>query len=224
MREVLSVTPNEYNLAHISNSVLLDYTDKIMGSIVRIKNYQFAVCKLLAEIQNKALYKDDFCNFSEYGQKVFGYNKSQLYALASIGNRFIDKDYNSLLNDTFTVTQMMLLLPYNNDEINEMYEHEIITSEMNTKEFKTAVNDYKSIKKGNKSANLEEYRKRKNDYRFILRLPANAICELGNNCIKVKNIKDDDFMTITVNDTMYHENFKHFENALFNGTGIARLN
>lgn len=50
------------------------------------------IASVMAEVEARALYADDFKSIAEYGERVFGYKKSAVYNMVRIGRDYIDPD------------------------------------------------------------------------------------------------------------------------------------
>lgn len=50
------------------------------------------IASVMAEVEARALYADDFKSIAEYGERVFGYKKSAVYNMVRIGRDYIDPE------------------------------------------------------------------------------------------------------------------------------------
>lgn len=106
------------------------------------------IASIMAEVEARALYADDFKNIAEYGNRVFGYKKSAVYNMVRIGRDYIDpetgKSVLALENgQDFTFNQLTRLLPLPSvDVAEELVADEVITPEMTLREIEKAVKEY----------------------------------------------------------------------------------
>lgn len=106
------------------------------------------IASVMAEVETRALYADDFKSIAEYGERVFGYKKSAVYNMVRIGRDYIDpetgKSVLALENgQDFTFNQLTRLLPLPSvDVAEELVAEEVITPDMTLREIENAVKEY----------------------------------------------------------------------------------
>ena len=106
------------------------------------------IASVMAEVEARALYADDFKSIAEYGERVFGYKKSAVYNMVRIGRDYIDpttgKSVLALENgQDFTFNQLTRLLPLPSvDVAEELVAEEVITPDMTLREIENAVKEY----------------------------------------------------------------------------------
>lgn len=106
------------------------------------------IASVMAEVEARALYADDFKSISEYGERVFGYKKSVVYNMVRIGRDYIDpetgKSVLALENgQDFTFNQLTRMLPLPSvDVAEELVAEEVITPDMTLREIENAVKEY----------------------------------------------------------------------------------
>lgn len=106
------------------------------------------IASVMAEVEARALYADDFKSVAEYGEHVFGYKKSVVYNMVRIGREYIDpttgKSVLALENgQDFTFNQLTRLLPLPSvDVAEELVAEEVITPDMTLREIENAVKEY----------------------------------------------------------------------------------
>lgn len=106
------------------------------------------IASVMAEVEARALYADDFKSISEYGERVFGYKKSVVYNMVRIGRDYIEpttgKSVLALENgQDFTFNQLTRMLPLPSvDVAEELVAEEVITPDMTLREIENAVKEY----------------------------------------------------------------------------------
>ncbi len=106
------------------------------------------IASVMADVEARALYADDFKSITEYGERVFGYKKSAVYNMVRIGRDYIDpetgKSVLALENgQDFTFNQLTRLLPLPSvDVAEELVAGEVITPDMTLREIENAVKEY----------------------------------------------------------------------------------
>ena len=106
------------------------------------------IASVMAEIETRALYADDFKSIAEYGERVFGYKKSVVYNMVRIGRDYINpetgKSVLALENgQDFTFNQLTRMLPLPSvDVAEELVYEEVITPDMTLREIEKAVKAY----------------------------------------------------------------------------------
>lgn len=156
------------NRPQFVNKSLQKATNLIMAMGDQIRAKQFDIAAILADVEVKALYKDDgFKNAAEYAMETFGMQKSLAYNLITIGTQYTrpilsdngkvtghasnlvppaDPDkQNAPLND-FTTAQIGRLLPLGRDKVVELVENGEITPQTTFKTLETIVKTLKPRK------------------------------------------------------------------------------
>ena len=123
MLEMQNVNVNEM-VEDFKNEALKAHTKVIINDMAEIKKNTLAIAGHLSEVKEKEFYADDFKNFGEYAEQVFGLKKSKASQLASIGKKFVklDKDGNYAgltIDGNFTYSQLLEMRNVDDDELSE---------------------------------------------------------------------------------------------------------
>lgn len=124
-----------------ATAAIIKATDSAAKSLLKIAS-------IMAEVDARELYKDDFKSTVEYGEKVFGYKKSAVYNMVRVGRDYIDpetgKSVLALENgQDFTFNQLARMLPLPSvEDAEKLVEEETITPKMSLREIEQVVKDY----------------------------------------------------------------------------------
>lgn len=124
-----------------ATAAIVKATDSAAKSLLKIAS-------VMAEVDARNMYADDFKSVAEYGERVFGYKKSAVYNMIRIGRDYIDpetgKSVLALENgQDFTFNQLTRLLPLPSvDVAEELVSGEVITPDMTLREIENAVKEY----------------------------------------------------------------------------------
>ena len=121
-----------------ATAVIIKTTESVGKGLLKIAS-------VMAEIDTNRLYEDDFPTIYAYGEKVFGYKKSNVNNMVRVGRDYIDRETGKsilALEDgrDFTMHQLTALLPLNSTETaEEMVKDGEIEPEMTVAEIRNAV-------------------------------------------------------------------------------------
>ena len=132
----------------LENKELAKATAAIVKATESAAKSLLKIASIMAEVEARSLYADDFKSIAEYGDCVFGYKKSAVYNMVRIGRDYIDpttgKSVLALENgQDFTFNQLTRLLPLKSvDVAKELVAEEVITPDMTLREIENAVKEY----------------------------------------------------------------------------------
>ena len=121
-----------------ATAVIIKTTESVGKGLLKIAS-------VMAEIDTNRLYEDDFPTIYAYGEKVFGYKKSNVNNMVRVGRDYIDRETGKsilALEDgrDFTMHQLTALLPLKSTETaEEMVKDGEIEPEMTVAEIRNAV-------------------------------------------------------------------------------------
>lgn len=121
-----------------ATAVIIKTTESVGKGLLKIAS-------VMAEIDTNRLYEDDFPTIYAYGEKVFGYKKSNVNNMVRVGRDYIDRETGKsilALEDgrDFTMHQLTALLPLKSTETaEEMVKDGKIEPEMTVAEIRNAV-------------------------------------------------------------------------------------
>lgn len=130
------------------NKELTKATTEIAKAIESSAKLLLKIASIMAEVEARVLYIDDFKSVAEYGERVFGYKKSAVYNMVRIGRDYINpetgKSVLALENgQDFTFNQLTRLLPLPSvDVAEELVSEEVISPDMTLREIENAVKEY----------------------------------------------------------------------------------
>lgn len=131
-----------------ANKELTKATHMIIKATESVGKSLFKIAAVMAYVDEKELYAEDFKNVAEYGEKVFGYKKSVTYNMIRVGREYLDRSTGNsvlMLEDgrDFSFTQLSKMLPLPSAEVAaELVDSEKITPEMTTKQIAEVVKAY----------------------------------------------------------------------------------
>lgn len=131
-----------------ANKELTKATNMIIKATESVGKSLFKIAAVMAYVDEKELYAEDFKNVAEYGEKVFGYKKSVTYNMIRVGREYLDKSTGNsvlMLEDgrDFSFTQLSKMLPLPSADVAaELVDSEQITPEMTTKQIAEVVKAY----------------------------------------------------------------------------------
>lgn len=92
--------------------------------------------------------EEEIKNFTDLAKKVFGLSKSTAYDLVNVAERFTSMDFKNFsirlpkrINE-WVISKLYLLLPLTDAQIDDMFEKEVINSDMSVRDLKKAIEDY----------------------------------------------------------------------------------
>lgn len=101
--------------------------------MITVSNNLCKIAYVMAEIDNKELYKEDgFKSAAEYAMETFEYKKSQAFNLVRVGKKFGSK----LLETEYNFTQLVEALPMGAEKFAELDESGEINPEMKATEIR----------------------------------------------------------------------------------------
>lgn len=106
------------------------------------------IASVMAEVDARSLYIDDFKTIADYGKEVFGYKKSAVYNMVRVGRDYIDpttgKSIFALENgEDFTFNQLTRLLPLPSvEDAEHLIADETITPDMTLRDIESVVKAY----------------------------------------------------------------------------------
>lgn len=121
-----------------ATAVIIKTTESVGKGLLKIAS-------VMAEIETNRLYEDDFPTIYAYGEKVFGYKKSNVNNMVRVGRDYIDRETGKsilALEDgrDFTMHQLTALLPLKSTETaEEMVKDGEIEPEMTVAEIRNIV-------------------------------------------------------------------------------------
>ena len=121
-----------------ATAVIIKTTESVGKGLLKIAS-------VMAEIDTNRLYEDDFPTIYAYGEKVFGYKKSNVNNMVRVGRDYIDRETGKsilALEDgrDFTMHQLTALLPLKSTETaEEMVRDGEIEPEMTVAEIRNVV-------------------------------------------------------------------------------------
>ena len=121
-----------------ATAVIIKTTESVGKGLLKIAS-------VMAEIDTNRLYEDDFPTIYAYGEKVFGYKKSNVNNMVRVGRDYIDRETGKSIlaledGTDFTIHQLTALLPLKSTETaEEMVKDGEIEPEMTVAEIRNAV-------------------------------------------------------------------------------------
>ena len=138
-----------------ATAVIIKTTESVGKGLLKIAS-------VMTEIDTNRLYEDDFPTIYAYGEKVFGYKKSNVNNMVRVGRDYIDRETGKsilALEDgrDFTMHQLTALLPLKSTETaEEMVKDGEIEPEMTVAEIRNAVKSRIAEKAEPEEAEQEE--------------------------------------------------------------------
>lgn len=127
----------------ITSKALRQETQKIFKYQTSTLKSLMNIATTIKKIYDNELYKEDFKNIYEYGEKVFGYKKSSINNMINIVDRFMLEDGTCKYDGedkAFGFTQLAEILPIKtNEEVDEMVDNNEINPYMSVKQIREAV-------------------------------------------------------------------------------------
>lgn len=138
---MFEIIPNE-NPIDFNNSNLTEVTKDIYRNAGMIRRCFYRIARDLVRVEKERLFVEDgFLSTVEYASKTFGFKKSLVYNLLTIGKQYTKSEGNesNLKHDKakdFSSGQLSVMLPYDESKIREMTDAEEITPYMTVREIK----------------------------------------------------------------------------------------
>lgn len=120
--------------------------------MINASNNLCQIALIMAEIDNKELYKEDgFKSAAEYAMETFDYKKSQAFNLVRVGKKYGER----LLSTPYNFTQLVEALPMGTEKFDELSESGELTPDMKATEIRDVAKEHKV--KERKPAKAKEY-------------------------------------------------------------------
>lgn len=136
--EIITKEPFE-----LTNKRLITVSKQIKQAEDSTKRNLLKIARLMFEVNQKELYKDDFKNIVEYGEAVHGYKSAFVYQLINVGETCIDEKYQNrfdTVDNHYTLGQMVECLPLIKAGKEDVINKEI-TPDMPTKKIREKVKE-----------------------------------------------------------------------------------
>ena len=124
----------------------------VEAHLANVSNNLCQIAYIMAEIDNKELYKEDgFKSAADYAMETFDYKKSQAFNLVRVGKKYGDR----LLSTPYNFTQLVEALPMGTEKFDELSESGEINPDMKATEIRDIAKENKA--KERKPAKVKEY-------------------------------------------------------------------
>lgn len=131
-----------------ANKELTTATKAIIAAQDRVGKSLMKIACLMSKIESEQIFADDFKSITEYGEKVFGYKKSQVNNMVNVGKKFLEENgVDSVLKlddgSDFGFTQLVNMLPLPSVEVaQQLVLDGDITPDMTVAQIKEIVHNY----------------------------------------------------------------------------------
>jgi hypothetical protein len=125
--------------------------------IVHTESLEFA--RLIYEVYREGSYLKTYGNLEEYGKKVLGISKAQVYNYRKVGAKLLDKDGNLFFetDQEWSITQLVCLTPFPRSQIVRFIEEGIVTADMPAKKIEAVLKPYREELKEEKKLYRRTY-------------------------------------------------------------------
>lgn len=130
-----------------ANKELAKATRLIVDAQERVGKNLMKIACIMSRVESEQLFADDFTSVAEYGEKVFGYKKSQTNNMVNVGKKFLEENgVDSVLKlddgTDFGFTQLVTMLPLPSVEVaHQLVLDGEITPDMTVREIQQVVKE-----------------------------------------------------------------------------------